>query len=212
MDIETAQNNRTEGPERTAETVNPADKTTAHEDEDTTPDLTHIESVENDDNLEQTRTGERERKSTPTLDPLLEMQLADTLYHEWRSILLEEERDLITDRLPMFLRTHLYPGVDQKAFKTLQAKPARELLYLMSKNTFDAFLRQLGHTPNRFTDGTAGHGSHIEYELRMRIFSTDITNMTGMAGLPEDSLPDYPHRHKREIGRASCLCLYTGTV
>ena len=25
----------------------------------------------------------------------------------------------------------------------------------------------------------------------MRISSTDITNMTGMAGLPEDSLPDY---------------------
>ena len=119
------------------------------------------------------------------------MQLADTLYHEWRSILLKEKKDLIIARLPRSLKTHLYPGVDQKAFKTLQAKTARELLYLMSKNTFDAFLRKLGHTPNRFTYGTAGHGSNVEYKLRMRISSTDITNMTGMTGLPEDSLPDY---------------------
>ena len=80
MDIETTQNNRTESPEKTAKTVNPTEKTTAHEDEDTTPDLTPIELVENDDGLEQTRTGERERKSTPTLDPLLEMRLTKTLY------------------------------------------------------------------------------------------------------------------------------------
>ena len=68
---------------------------------------------------------------------------------------------------------------------------AREVFYLMSRNTFDVFLRQLGHTPNRFIYETAGHGSNVEYELRMRISSTNITNMTGMVGLPEDSLPNY---------------------
>ena len=64
----------------------------------------------------------------------------------------------IISRLPTFLRKHLLVGVDQKAFKKLQAMPARDLFYLMSKNTFDAFLRQLGHTPNRFIYLTAGHG------------------------------------------------------
>ena len=58
---------------RTAETANPSDEITAHEDYDTTPDLTPIESVENDEDVEQTTTRERERKSPPTLDPLLEM-------------------------------------------------------------------------------------------------------------------------------------------
>ena len=171
--------------------MNPADKTMAHEDEDTTPDLTPIELVENDDDLEQTRPGEREWKSTPTLDPLLEVQLTKNLYHGWRKIPLKEKRDLIIARLPRFLKTHLYAGVDQKGFKKLQAKTARELLCLMSKNVFDVVLRQLGHTPIRFIYGTAGHPSNVEYELRMRISSTDITNMTGMAGLPDDSLPNY---------------------
>ena len=97
--------------------MNPADKTTAHEDEDTTPDLTPIESVENDDDLEQTRTGERKQKLTPTLDPLLEMRLTETLYQGWRSTPVEEKKDLIISRLPMFLRRHLLPGADQKALK-----------------------------------------------------------------------------------------------
>ena len=89
------------------------------------------------------------------------------------------------------LRKHLPPGVDQKAFKKLKAMPGREVFFLMSRRTFAAFLRQLGHTPNRFTYGTAGYGSNVEYELRMRISSTDVTNMTGMVGLPRDSLLDY---------------------
>ena len=112
MDIGTTQNNRTGSPVRTAETVNPADEITAHEDTDTKPDLTPIESVENDEDLEQTRTGERERKSTPTLNPLLEMRLTKTLCQGWRSTSVEEMRDLITARPPTFLRTHLYLGVD----------------------------------------------------------------------------------------------------
>ena len=89
------------------------------------------------------------------------------------------------------LRKHLPPGVDQKAFKKLKVMPAREIFFLMSRRTFAAFPRQLGHTPNRFTYGTAGYGSNVEYELRIRISSTGVTDMTDMVGLPQDSLPDY---------------------
>ena len=71
METGTTQNNRTESPVRTAETTNPSDEVTEHEDDDTTPDLTPIESAENNDDLEQTRTGEHERKSTPTLGPFI---------------------------------------------------------------------------------------------------------------------------------------------
>ena len=117
MDIGTTQNNRTESPVRTAKTANLADEIPAHKDDDTTPALTPIESVENDEDVEQTTTGERERKSPPTLDPLLEMRLTETLYQGWRSNAVEEKKDLIISRLPTFLRKHLLPGVDQKAFK-----------------------------------------------------------------------------------------------
>ena len=112
MDIRTTQNNRTASPARTAETDNLADETTAHEYNDTTPDLTPIKSVENDEDVEQTTTRERERKSPPTLDPLLGMPLTETFYQGWRSTHVEEKKDLIISRLPTFLRKHFLAGVD----------------------------------------------------------------------------------------------------
>ena len=64
----------------------------------------------------------------------------------------------------------------------------RDLLYCMTRKTFAAFLRQLGHTSERYIYGTADNGTNVEYEMRIRITSAD---KTGMVGPPQDSLPGY---------------------
>ena len=64
----------------------------------------------------------------------------------------------------------------------------RDLLYCMTRKTFAAFLRQLGHTSERYIYGTADNGTNVEYEMRIRITSTD---KTGMIGPPQYSLPCY---------------------
>ena len=86
------------------------------------------------------------------------------------------------------LTTHLPLGFDWKSFEQMKVMEPRDLLYRTSRKIFAAFLRQLGHTPERYIYGTTCNGTNVEYEMKIRIISED---KTGMVGPPQDSLPGY---------------------
>ena len=58
----------------------------------------------------------------------------------------------------------------------------------MRKTDFAMFLWQLGLTPERYIYGSAGNGTNVEHEIRIRITNAD---KTGMVEPPQDSLSDY---------------------
>ena len=144
-----------------------------------------------DDRGDEEQTTSREKRHTPpppTLDPLVEMGLTDALFPGWRWVTAEQKKLLILAWAPTILTTQIPPGLDHKGFDQMKVMEPRDLLHRMSKTEFAMFLRQLGLTPERYIYGSAGNGTNVEHEIRIRITNAD---KTGMVEPPQDSLSDY---------------------
>ena len=116
------------------------------------------------------------------------MRLTDNLFSGWRGASVDLRKQLIISRAPTMLATHLPSGLHWKAFEQMKVMEPRDLLYRMNRKTYANFLRQLGHTPERYIYRTACNGTNVEYEMKISITSVD---KTGMLGPPQDSLPGY---------------------
>ena len=101
--------------------------------------------------------------------------MADDLFPGWRRATAEKKKRLILARAPTILTTQLPPGLDHKAFDQMKVMAPRDLLHRMSKTEFAMFLRQVGLTPERYIYGSAGNGTSVEHEIRIRITSADKT-------------------------------------
>ena len=100
-------------------------------------------------NKGRTQGGEGGWKQTPLIpDPLVAMELTDA-FQGWRGGSFEFKKMHIVAWAPQMLAKILPPDLTQKAFQQMKEMKVRDLLFLMSRDYFSYFLRQLGlgHTP-----------------------------------------------------------------
>ena len=114
------------------------------------------------------------------------MGLTDVI-HRWRgsSPKFKKKDDHSTGRDPI--------GEDFKPESCTDSLPSNggdrwwTLLNIMSRDNFVYFLYQQRHSPKTYRLGTEGNGTNEEFEVRLRIASS---NNTGLSGLPENYMTD----------------------
>jgi hypothetical protein len=121
------------------------------------------------------------------LEPLVEMNISKG----WPSMTDEKRTSTIFSRLPAFLSKYYPSAIAVDIINRLKSKSTTELIETMVPTAFHQFLASMKYPPVMFKYGRKGHGSNIEFVMRIRVRSSD--HAAGFVSAPEEILETILH-------------------